>query len=106
MTGDINSDGRPDVVVGAFLGPAVEVGIRVMLSVSGDSLAPPVAYYAGGSSDWETDPRALTLADATGDGILDAVLAVRLNVEQPARGLHLQGSPSGTFSTAPDGGHR
>ncbi len=96
-TGDVNADGRPDVIAGGIVG-ANEAGIRVMLGMPGDSLGAPVSYTTGlVPPDATADPRALVLADATGDGILDAVLAT---ATMGGSALYvLQGSGTGTFST-------
>src|SRR5690349_22253714 len=65
LAGDLNADGRPDVV------SQDSGGVAVMLNVNADSLAPPV-YYG--------PPNAVptSLADATGDGIPD-LLTIRAN---------------------------
>lgn len=60
--GDVNRDGKPDVVVANLSGGVV----TVMLGGSG--LAYKIAYYV------DDDPAAVALGDLSGDGILDIVV--------------------------------
>lgn len=100
--GDVNNDGRPDVVVGGFVGIADEVGIYVSLGTPDDSLSTPVEYWLTGSNDSAIDPRAMVLADATGDGILDVVLSVNSHFgDPPVPGVYIMpGNNTGAFPTS------
>jgi hypothetical protein len=60
--GDVNRDGRPDVVVANLSGGTVSV------MLGGSGLATKIAYYV------DNDPDAVALGDLDGDGILDIVV--------------------------------
>jgi len=64
--GDLNADGRPDIVTGNFESHNVSV-----LVGNGDGTFQPAAtYYGGGNA-----PSAMTLSDFTGDGVIDVAVA-------------------------------
>jgi hypothetical protein len=74
-TGDLDGDGLDDVVSGSG-GSEASAGVEVFLSVTPDSLAPPVPYVLGDLVLPEQGAPSLALAEATGDGVLDVVLAI------------------------------
>jgi hypothetical protein len=65
--GDVNADGRPDVVVATRDANTV----AVLLAQASGALAPAVQYATGATSK----PSGLALADVNGDGRLDVVTA-------------------------------
>lgn len=82
--GDVNGDGRPDIIVSNFLS-----GIGVLLQNANGTFAAPVTYATG------SKPRSATLADVNGDGKLDIVLA---NFGTTTVSV-LKGNGNGTFQT-------
>jgi hypothetical protein len=97
--GDVNGDGRPDVVLGAFTG-AEQVGVKVMLSNPDGSLGTPATYPGVISGDVDL-PKAVVLADATGDGIADVVLSMLVDTGTSFENslVILQGDGVGGFPT-------
>ena len=73
VVGDVNSDGRLDVITGGNLDFAPQIGIKVMLGMPADTLSQPVMYFAPLNA---SSPGDMVLADATGDGVLDVVMTV------------------------------
>lgn len=98
--GDVNGDGRPDVVLGAFTG-VEQVGVKVMLSNPDGSLGAPATYAGAISGDVDL-PKAMVLADVTGDGIPDVVLSMLVDTGASFESslLILQGDGAGGFPTA------
>jgi len=87
---DVNSDGRPDLLVGNYcllkLGDCVGNGsVGVLLARSDGSFMPPVTYDSGGF-----DASSIVIADVSGDGKPDLV------VSNGAVGV-LIGNGNGTF---------
>ena len=80
VIGDLDGDGKPDVVVANVYDGSIWIyrNISTNGTLTAASFAPPVIFTIGGGSDstW-----GLTLADLTGDGRLDIVVANRnLNI--------------------------
>lgn len=68
--GDLNGDGRQDLVVADLTG-----NVWVLFGKTGTSFDPPRSFPAGAGA------RSLALADVTGDGRLDAVVATSSGVQ-------------------------
>ncbi|MGD0680227.1 MAG: VCBS repeat-containing protein, partial [Polyangiaceae bacterium] len=67
--GDLNGDGRPDLVTGNPSDGGSAAGLNVLINAGGGSFEAPVAYAAG------ADPDSVALSDLNADGHLDAVVA-------------------------------
>jgi hypothetical protein len=74
--GDLDGDGKPDVVVANVYDGAIWIYRNISTNgvLSASSFAPPVIFTIGGGMD---STRGLALADLTGDGRLDIVVANR-----------------------------
>lgn len=84
LIGDVNGDGRDDLVLANVYGGAVP-GTRILLQSAGGSLGEPIVF-ATRSDD-------AILADINGDGVDDVVL----NAGRPITAIAWQ--PGGTFAT-------
>jgi hypothetical protein len=78
--GDVNGDGRPDVVVANW-----SSGMAVLLGNGDGTFRAPVAYETGGDND------AVAIADVNGDGKLDVLIGDQITVNV------LLGNGDGTF---------
>ncbi|MGD0675083.1 MAG: VCBS repeat-containing protein [Polyangiaceae bacterium] len=67
--GDLNGDGRPDLVTANSSDGGSAAGVNVLINAGGGRFEAPVAYAAG------ADPDSVALADLNADGHLDAVVA-------------------------------
>jgi hypothetical protein len=90
--GDLNGDGRPDLVVGNYFPDTIEVRLNQGLGVFGPAASYPVA----------TSPTDIELADVNGDGRLDVLVApqggVRLAIRMTQPGIAvLRGNGDGTL---------
>jgi hypothetical protein len=90
--GDLNGDGRPDLVVGSYFADRIEVRLNQGLGVFGPAASYPVA----------TIPTDIELADVNHDGRLDVVVApqggVRLALRMTQPGIAvLRGNGDGTL---------
>lgn len=85
--GDLNGDGRMDIVVAASGANSV----LVFTQTATGAFNPPVAYAVGG------DPQAVTVADLDGNGLTDIAVATTANTVS----VLLQTS-AGTYATAVD----
>ncbi|MCC2547141.1 IPT/TIG domain-containing protein [Hymenobacter sp. BT175] len=79
--GDVNADGRPDLVIASGGGGFAEASVRVMLKSVGAGYGTPIKItpegtYAYNSGD---SPSSLALADITRDGLPDVVVGNTLN---------------------------
>jgi len=90
---DVNGDGRPDLVVANFSGPAV----GVLLGNGDGTFQPVVTYESGGST-----PHAVAVADVNGDGKPDLLVTnqcCEIGTGNGTVGV-LLGNGDGTFQSA------
>ena len=94
--GDLNNDGKPDLVVANVNASTVSV-FRNTTANGGaaPSFDPQGAFGVGAASQ----PRAVTLADVNGDGKLDLIVADQANNKMPVR-LNTTATNATTFSFA------
>jgi uncharacterized protein (TIGR03382 family) len=71
VTGDVDGDGAVDIV--SANANIENDGMSVLLGDGAGGFGPPVVFEVGAAL--YNDPRAITLADVTGDGHLDAITA-------------------------------
>ncbi|WP_170172500.1 FG-GAP-like repeat-containing protein [Hymenobacter rigui] len=90
VQGDLNGDGRPDVVTVSGVS-ATGSNLAVLLRQADGTLAPAVTYPVG------RQPEAVALADVNGDGRLDAVTA---NRGAASLSVLLNTTRTGTLTTA------
>lgn len=95
---DVNSDGKPDIIVASETCPGLKCGgnIGVLLGNGDGTFQKAVVYLAGGSDSY---PFSIAVADVNGDGKPDIVLAdACLSFDCTTHGIGvLLGNGDGTF---------
>jgi hypothetical protein len=101
--GDLNSDGIPDLVGSNSLQYGYgNAKISVLLGRSAGGYSPPV-FYSTGAKDFA---QGIGLGDVTGDGLLDAVVAVTTGIKVfPGGGDGTFSAPNSYPSNTSLGGH-